>query len=438
MSIRTTTLVLASLLLLPGISAADYAKGRIKYISNKANTIQIDIKDKDPVVVRFDDKTEFENAKGIKELGPPDLIRVEFEPGKPATLINKVVFGLPPGVEIDINELLVILQGKRGEYLLGDARPAKKFPPSHIPSAVSTFPRDKEAFSKSLPEDKDKLLVFYCGGPTCPFTGQAVEAAMEAGYTNIKGFQAGLPGWKKSKLAVHTSPSWMTKNLDQYHILIDARDPAKSAQLHIKSAVSIPASDLQAMTQQFIQHKKVAQLPGVTDKRAPIVVYANSHTDKDAILAFKQLRDWGYKNASILYGGLDAWKEKGYPTASGQMATTVNYTKKLAKGAIDPKEFAELENSRHVAGTSDQIVVFLDVRSDAEVAKQGMLHDAVHIPLDDLESRISKLTKDKEIITYCENGIRAEMASETLKENGYKVRYLNEAITFDDKGEFSL
>lgn len=431
MTLGRTLPFLLALSLLPGISGAEYAKGRIKYISNKANTIQIDIKDKDPVVVRFDDKTKFENAGSIKDIGPPDLIRVEYEPGKPATLITKVVFGLPPGVEIDINELLEILQGKRGEYLLGDARPAKKFPPSHIPSAVSTFPRDKEAFLKSLPQNKGKLLVFYCGGPTCPFTGQAVEAAMAAGYTNVKGFQAGLPGWKKSKLAVHSSPGWMSKNLDEYHVLIDARDPAQSAQLHIESAVSIPATDLQAMTQQFIQQKKVAILPGVTDKRAPIVVYANTHTDRDAILAYKQLRDWGYKNASILFGGLDAWKEKGYPTASGQMATTVNYTKKLARGAIDPKEFAELEKSR--SG-----VVFVDVRTDSEVARQGMLRDAVHIPLDDLEGRIAELTRDKQIVTYCENGIRAEMASETLKEQGYQARFLNEAITFDDKGGYSL
>ncbi|MEA3412937.1 MAG: rhodanese-like domain-containing protein [Pseudomonadota bacterium] len=431
MSIRTTALVLTALLLLPGMSAAETAKGRIKYVSNKANTIQIDIKGKDPVVVRFDDKTTFENAGGIKEIGPPDLVRVEYEPGKPATLITKIVFGLPPGAEIDIKEMTAILRGKRGEYLLGDARPANKFPASHIPSAVSTFPKDKKAFLEALPVDKDELLVFYCGGPTCPFTGQAVEAAMEAGYTNVKGFQAGLPGWKKSKLAVHSSPGWMAKNLDVYHVLIDARDTSRSARLHIESAVALPATQLQAMTQQFIQQKKVALLPGVTDKGAPIVVYANSHADKDAIVAYKQLRDWGYTNASILYGGLDAWKQKGYPTASGQMATRVDYTKKLAKGAIDPKEFAALEKSR-------VNVVFVDVRRDDEIAKLGMLRDAVHMPLDEIESGLASLPKDKEIVTYCENGIRAEMAYETLRENGYQVRFLNEAIMFDDKGNYSL
>lgn len=431
MMIKTTAFILAGMLALPSLAAAETAKGRIKYISNKASTIQLSVKGKEPVVVRFDKNTVFENAAGIKELGPPDLLKVEFEPGKPASKITKVVFGLPPGVEIDIKEMIAILQGKRGEYLLGDARPAKKYPAGYIPSAVSTFPDDKEAFLKALPDDKGTLLVFYCGGPTCPFTGKAVKAATAAGYTNIKGFQAGIPGWKKAKLAVHSSPGWLAKNLDEHHVIIDARNTVESSKQHIQSAVAMPATQLEAMTQQFIKKQTIAELPGVTDMRAPIIVYANKHTDREALLAYKQLRDWGYKNASILPGGFNAWTEQGRPVASGPAASEIRYSKKLVKGAIPPSEFAALEKAR-------EGVFFIDVRSDAEVAKQGMLKGATHIPLDNLEASLATLPKDKEIVTYCENGIRAEMAYETLKEQGYKVRFLNETITFDKAGDYKL
>lgn len=428
---RTAFLVLGTLIV-TNLAVAETVKGRIKYISNKASAIQIDVKGKKPVVVQFDKTTVFENATGIKDLGPPDLLSVEYEPGKPATKITKVVFGLPPGVEIDIKEMIAILQGKRGEYLLGDARPEKKYLAGHIPSAVSTFPKEKEAFLKALPADKSRLLVFYCGGPTCPFTGEAVTAAMEAGYTNVKGFQAGIPGWQKvKKLAVHSSPGWLAKNLDEHHIIIDARDPAESSRQHIKTAVALPAAELQAMTQQFIKEQKVAQLQEVRDKRAPIIVYADKHTDRNAIVAYQQLRAWGYGKAAILAGGFDAWTEKGYPVASGPAATEINYTKKLVKGAIPPKEFAALEQSRDG-------VVFVDVRTDAEVAKQGMLKGATHIPLDSLEGQLASLPKDKEIVTYCENGIRAEMAYETLTEKGYQARFLNETVTFDKDGNYSL
>ena len=431
MMIKQIALILVAVLILPNLTAAETVSGRIKYISNKASTIQLSVKGKEPVVVQFDKNTVFENATGVEDLSPPDLLKVDFEPGKPASRIEKVIFGLPPGVEIDMKEMLSILQGKQGKYLLGDARPASKFPPGHIPSAISTFPGDKEAFLKALPGDKGMLLVFYCGGPTCPFTGKAVDAAMAAGHTNVKGFQAGIPGWKKAKLAVHSSPEWLTKNLDEHHVVIDARDAAESSRQHIESAVSMPAAELEAMTRQFIKEQTIAELPGVTDKRAPVVVYADSHTDKSALVAYKQLRDWGYVNASILTGGFNDWMKNGYPVASGPAATEIKYTKKLVKGAIPPQEFAALEKSR-------EGVVFLDVRTDAEVAKLGMLKGATHIPLDNLEANLAGVPKDKEIITYCENGIRAEMAYEALKEKGYKVRFLNEAVTFDKEGNYQL
>ena len=41
----------------------------------------------------------------------PNLIEVQRDPGKPATRIKKVVFGLPPGVEIDVKELVQIMTG---------------------------------------------------------------------------------------------------------------------------------------------------------------------------------------------------------------------------------------------------------------------------------------------------------------------------------------
>jgi rhodanese-related sulfurtransferase len=428
---RVIAVTALSLMVAAGQAAADTAKGRIEHVSNKAQTIQIGVQGKDPVVVRVGPQTQFVNAEGLSDLGPPDLIKVEFAKGQPASRIEKVVFGLPEGVEIGIDEMLAILQGKRGPYFLGDARPEARYKESHIPSAQPTFPKDEAAFLAALPDQKDKLIVFYCGGPTCPFTGDAVEIASKEGYTNLKGFQAGIPGWKKAKLPVHASPAWLSKNLDEHHVVIDARPPAQAARSHIKGAVSMPAAQLAQMTQRFISTQAEARLPGLSDKSAPIVVYADEHTSREALIGFKHIRDWGYKNVSVLQDGFSNWVAKGYPVASGQMASSIVYSKKLAKGAIAPGEFAELEKSR-------KDVVFLDVRTDAEVAQEGKLKGAKHIPLDALEDKLSELPKGKEIITYCENGIRAQMASELLKDRGYETRFLNETIEFDAEGDYSL
>ena len=431
MNMKTISWMLAAVLMAAPAAQADEAKGRIKYISNKANTIQLNVKGKDPVVVRFDDNTVFEGVDGIKGLSPPDLIVAEFEPGAPATRIKKVVFGLPPGVEIDIQEMLAILQGQRGEYLLGDARPAKRYVEGHVPSAVSTPVTKPEALTEQLPANKDQLLVFYCGGPTCPFTGQAVEIAQAAGYTNVKGFQVGIPGWKKQKLPVHSSRGWLAKNLDEHHVIIDVRDPALAAKRHIPGAVTLTTAQLAAMTEQFIAQDKEALLPGVKDMRAPVVLYADTHSDRDVLLAFRELRGWGYSGVSVLEGGLDAWMADELPIANDALATEIKYSKALAKGAIAPAEFADLEKSR-------DNVVFVDVRSDAEVAEKGQLKDSMHMPLDSLEGRLGELPQDKEVIVYCENGIRAEMAYETLRDKGYKTRFLNEVIEFDADGNYSL
>ena len=422
-------LALGLVLQLPSVMA-DSVKGRIKYISQKANTIQIDVKNKEPVVVRFDASTQYKNTAGIQELNPPDLIKVEYEPGKPASLISKVVFGLPPGVEIDRQELITILQGKRGAYTLGDSRPPPKVMQEHIPSAISLFPDKPEAFLKGLPADKNQLLVFYCGGPTCPFTGKSVELAKKHGYTNIKGYQNGLPDWKRSKMVVHSEAKWLANNLAEHVVILDARSPQVAQAGHIKTSVSMPATELAQMTQQFIASKTIPKLPGVSDLRAPIVVYANSHTDREALLAFKNLRSWGYSNTRVLYGGLNQWQQAGLPMASGKPKSDIVYVKHLPKGAIKPDEFLRLADG--AAG-----VMLIDVRSDQEVAA-GSIRGSQHVPLDSLEGSLASLPKDQELLIYCANGIRAEMAYQTLSKHGYKVRFLNETPTFDGTGGFTL
>ncbi|MGB5568692.1 MAG: rhodanese-like domain-containing protein [Sedimenticolaceae bacterium] len=429
-------ILMFSLIALTGALQAETVKGRIAEISMQAGTIQLDVKGEgegegagsSKVVVRTDADTRYEGASGLKDLGPPDLVEVQREPGQPAGSIRKIVFGLPPGMEIDVKELLAIMTGG-GSYQLYDARPGKRFGAAHVPGAASAFPKDKDFLSK-LPSDKDALLVFYCGGPTCPFTGVAIKKAQEAGYSNLKGFQAGLPGWKKAKLPVHADAAWLSKNLDPQHVVLDVRSKAQSSQSHIEGAVAIPTEELQAMTQQFIAQQRVAQLPGVSDMRAPVIIYAASHVSREALLAYKELRSWGYNNATVLRDGFTGWQSAGLPTADGAAATQIVYEKKLAPGAIAPAEFVEREKS-------GEGVLIIDVRTGEEVSA-GMIAGARHIPLDKLEDMAGDLPGDKEVLIYCANGIRAEMAHQTLSGMGIKNRYLNETVDIGKDGSYKL
>lgn len=68
--------------------------------------------------------------------------------------------------------------------------------------------------------------------------------------------------------------------------------------------------------------------------------------------------------------------------------------------------------------------LLLDVRAPGEYVA-GHVEGAVNIPHDQIESRLSEITgdKNKEIVLYCKSGRRAGIALETLAKNGYSHVY---------------
>lgn len=143
-------------------------KGPVVGKSNKAKTVSITVGKGDAaktMMVRFDDKTEgIEYAKK----GEAAIIKWEQrDDDKYATVIKPKLAKLPEGVtEIKVDELYQLLQDNV-PMMLADARPEMRFNQGHIPTSVSIpVPLLKEQKAKVLPEDKDKLLIFYCGGYT--------------------------------------------------------------------------------------------------------------------------------------------------------------------------------------------------------------------------------------------------------------------------------
>jgi rhodanese-related sulfurtransferase len=64
--------------------------------------------------------------------------------------------------------------------------------------------------------------------------------------------------------------------------------------------------------------------------------------------------------------------------------------------------------------------ILLDTRTNREY-EQGYIEGAVHIPLDELRENLDKLDKSKNIIAYCQSGLRSYIANRILKGNGYNV-----------------
>ena len=85
---------------------------------------------------------------------------------------------------------------KEGKVTVLDVNGEKSYKSGHIPGAVH-FP-SLEDLSKVLPEDKDALIVAYCGGPKCRAYQSGAQAASELGYKNVKHLSAGISGWKEA------------------------------------------------------------------------------------------------------------------------------------------------------------------------------------------------------------------------------------------------
>ncbi|EGR2448435.1 TPA: FAD-dependent oxidoreductase [Vibrio cholerae] len=89
----------------------------------------------------------------------------------------------------------------------------------------------------------------------------------------------------------------------------------------------------------------------------------------------------------------------------------------LMKGDAKAIHFDEIDNL-----TDEQVL--LDVRNPMELQNMGYLPGAINIPVDQLRQRMNELPKDKEVVIYCQVGLRGNVAYRQLVNNGFKARNL--------------
>ena len=239
----------------------------------------------------------------------------------------------------------------------------------------------------------------------------AARLAAKNGYTNIKVFHAGTPGWQGSGKPLITTHGFVSKRLDNV-VLIDTRGPAAAKKGHIQGAFAIALNDLIAEKDSF-----------PLDTKVPLILYGDQ-TDLDKINpVVEELSLWVDHKVFVLDGGYAGWTQKGGPVQSEKIRTKIVYLPKPGPGEIVGDEFMNIVNSQ----PEDKII--LDVRS-ADETSDGKIKWAVNIPLDDLQGSLDKLAKDKEIIVHCGTGVRAQMAYSALKNAGYNTRFLNDKVAF--------
>ncbi|GAA5187472.1 FAD-dependent oxidoreductase [Ferrimonas gelatinilytica] len=113
--------------------------------------------------------------------------------------------------------------------------------------------------------------------------------------------------------------------------------------------------------------------------------------------------------------------ELTYAPPFGSAKDVLNQAGFLASNLL--KGDVRLCHSEQVANpTADQLL--LDVRNPGELSKTGTLEGAINIPVDQLRDRLDELPRDKEILVFCQVGLRGHVAYRMLVNHGFSAQNL--------------
>ncbi len=310
------------------------------------------------------------------------------------------------------------------DAMIIDARPKRaKYDKGHIPGAVSIPDSEFDERMDELPADKGALIIYYCQGLKCKLSHKSAKKAEALGYTNVKVYAAGFPGWMSvpghyAELSAEHVAGLLAGG--EPMLLIDARPKrAKYDRGHIPGAVSLPDSRFDEMK---------GMLPA--DKGWPLVFYCGGFKCKLSHKSARKAIALGYKNVSVFSGGYPNWVAlygKGSQAVASVKAGEV-------EGSIDIATFKQIVAER------PESVYLIDVRDPDEFA-EGSFKTATNIPVDLLEDKLPTLAADRPIIYICNTGARSGEAyymTRDLRPEIEEVYYLESELTVNKDGSYTI
>ena len=284
-----------------------------------------------------------------------------------------------------------------------------------------------------LPQEKNTVLIFYCGGLECMLSHNSAFKAEKLGYTNIHVYAEGYPDWTAKGAGQSVSGAYIKKLLDEKadFMLIDARPKRTFDKGAITGAVNISDTDFE---------KHVDQLP--TDKAKPLIYYCGGLecvlSNKSAVKA----RALGYTNVKTYVEGYPDWVKlygvKPAATAT-EAATTVAANTAVSIEAGKEKGTMTVASFERIMKENPQALLLVDVR-DAKEFNNATIKGAINIPIGVLEKQIDTLPLGKPIVFVCGTGARSGEAYDTAKllRSELQVYFLDAELKFKPDGTYTL
>jgi hydroxyacylglutathione hydrolase len=161
--------------------------------------------------------------------------------------------------------------------------------------------------------------------------------------------------------------------------------PGAFANAHIPGAISIWTEGLSSFAGWFLPYGK------------PLLLIIEKGEEETAV---RELIRIGFdKIEGKLSGGMHAWQMAGLATVS--------------TGTVIVQGMCRILDGLQPAW-------LLDVRSDAEIEREGRIKKANHIHITQLPQHIDEIPRDQPIYIFCGSGLRSTIAASLLKRDGVK------------------
>ena len=383
-------------------------------------------------------KAELPVATGMPE-APQAGEAPEIENQALFTMLDDYLSNLPEGFGAINAEGLNTQLVEAQPFLLDVREVAELESAGYIEGSVHIPYAEVMANLDQLPA-KDEPIVVYCASG---HRGSIIQMGLQLmGYENVRNLGGGIGAWKSAKYPVAGIVDWNATFTDYFAnmpkgfygvsvsdlnaelvekspFLLDIREAAELEKNgYIEGAVHIPVRDVL---------KNLDKLPA---QDQPIVIYCGSGHRGGLLLPALQLL--GYENVRNLGGGLGAWLKADLPVATGLPeapeslgAPEVNQVMFKELDAFFsnlPEGFSTISAADLNMALGESTAPFvIDVRTEEELAADGLIEGSVHIPVNNLFTRLSELPADKTapIVVLCKSGHRGAIALTALAMNGY-------------------
>lgn len=337
----------------------------------------------------------------------------------------------PNRVDVNFVKPYAVLPKLDGVTIV-DARPAaRKYDVGHIPTAINIPDSQFDQLAPALlPKNKAQLVIFYCDGPECVLSHNSAFKAEKLGYTNIRVYTDGFPGWIKDGNLHAVSVAYVKQLMDAKAALtlVDARPKERKYDKgHIPGAISLPDS----------QFDKLAAERLPADKASSLFFYCDGLACKLSNDSAEKAIKLGYTNVKVVPAGYPGWEAAFGPGPGAAVAEAPAAAPMIVAGK--DAGTISVASFERIFKEAPHTVHLIDVREPREFAA-GTFKGAINMPISTLEKNIAQLPADKPIVFFCGAGGRSGEAHDTVRVSRPELKtvFLDATIKWTPAGEYTI